>query len=140
MGIKLRFLAALAATGMVGAGAAIAAPAALDALGLGRWQLHEIGTGDAPRSVCVRDAMQLIQLYHPGIQCTRFTIDDAADHITIHYTCQGRGYGRTTIKVESGDLIKLDTQGIDPDGQPFDKTYEGRRTGACTPSAPPPRR
>jgi hypothetical protein len=138
MGMGIRLLAGLAAV-TIAVGAAPAGPAALGTIGLGRWQLHEIGTTDAPRLVCVRNSMQLIQLYHPGIQCTRFTIDDAADHVTIHYTCQGRGYGRTTISVESGDLIKLDTQGIDPEGQPFDKTYEGRRTGACAPPAPPRR-
>ncbi len=133
----IRFLAGLAAA-VFATGAAPAGPAALGTVGLGRWTLHEIGSPDAPRFVCARNAMDLIQLYHPGIQCTRFTIDDAADHVTIHYTCQGRGYGRTTISVESGDLIKLDTQGIDPEGQPFDKSYEGRRTGAC--GSTPPRR
>lgn len=128
-----RVLAAMAVMlGLAGGVAAAAGgPLALDELGLGRWQLHEIGSSDAPRALCVHEPLQLIQLFHPGVQCTRFTIDDAPDHTTIHYTCQGRGYGRTTITVENPNLIRLDTQGIDPDGQPFDIVYEGRRTGAC---------
>ena len=133
MGIRHRVLAGLVAAAASVAGVAIAAPFVLSGIGLGRWQLHEIGTANAPRLLCVRDPMQLIQLNHPGIQCTRFTIDDAPDHATIHYTCQGRGYGRTTISVENPNLIKLDTQGIDPEGRPFDVTYEGRRTGECSP-------
>lgn len=125
-------LAALAAMAGLGGGVATAAgPAALDRVGLGRWQLHEIGSTDAPRSLCVREPLQLVQLFHPGMQCTRFTIEDAPDYSTIHYTCQGRGYGRTTIRVEDSNLIKLDTQGIDPSGRPFDMVYEGRLVGAC---------
>ena len=128
-----RFLAAMVAALGIATGVAAAGPAALDTLGLGRWQLHEIGSADAPRLLCVHNPLQMIQLFHPGVQCTRFTIDDAPDHVTIHYTCQGRGYGRTTITLENPNLIRLDTQGIDPAGQPFDVVYEGRRTGACAP-------
>jgi len=132
MGKGKIILAAFAAAVGLGAGVATASgPAALDRLGLGRWQLHEIGSTDTPRLMCMHDPLQMIQLYHPGIQCTRFTIDDAPDHVTIHYTCQGRGYGRTSITVESANLIRLDTQGIDPAGRPFEIVYEGRRTGAC---------
>lgn len=136
-----RIIAGLGVAVALAAGVAIAGPQALAGLGLGRWQLHEIGAdADATggRAVCIRDPMEFIQLNHPGIQCTRFILDDAPDHITIHYTCPGKGYGRTTVTVESSSLIKLDTQGIGPGGQPFGATYEGRLTGACAP--PPPRR
>lgn len=132
MGKGKIILVAIAAAAGCGAGMAVAAgPAALERLGLGQWQLHEIGTMDTPRALCVRDPQQLVQLYHPGIQCTHFTIDDTPDHVTIHYTCQGRGYGRTSITLENPNLIRLDTQGIDPAGRPFEIVYEGRRTGAC---------
>ncbi|WP_375397259.1 DUF3617 domain-containing protein [uncultured Sphingomonas sp.] len=96
----------------------------------GQWQFHEFGNDGRRQSVCVRDPMALIQFYHPGIACTRFVIDDTANSATVHYTCPGRGYGRTTITTEDPQLIKLETQGI-AEGQPFDYTYEGRRTGAC---------
>ena len=134
MGNK-RLLAALTAAAGLIAGVAIAAPLGLTA---GRWQLHEIGTGAPARFVCVRDPAQLIQLNHPGVACTRFTIDDSPGHLTVQYKCAGAGYGRTTITVEQPDLIRVDTQGIAPNGQPFDMSYEGRRTGDCAP--PPVRR
>ncbi len=135
MGKGTIILAAFAAMAGLGAGVAMAAgPIALDRLGLGQWQLHEIGSADTPRLMCVHNPLQMIQLFHPRVQCTRFTIDDAPDHTTIHYTCRGRGYGRTTITLENPNLIRLDTQGIDPLGQPFDIVYEGRRTGACAPA------
>lgn len=132
MGMGKIIVAAFAAVAGLAAGMAMAAgPAALERLSLGQWQLHEIGSTDTPRLLCVRDPLQMIQLYHPGIQCTRFTIDDAPNHVTIHYTCQGRGYGRTSITLENPNLVRLDTQGIDPAGRPFEIVYEGRRTGAC---------
>lgn len=126
-------LAALAtATAGLTAGAALAAgQAALTGLQTGRWNLNEIGVEDAGRNLCVTNPQQFIQLYHPGMACTRYVIGDAPDKLTIHYTCQANGYGRTTVSVESPQLIKIDTQGIGPDGQPFDKSFEGRRTGAC---------
>ena len=133
MGMGKIIVAAFAAVAGLGAGMAMAAgPAALERLSLGQWQLHEIGATDTPRLLCVHDPLQLIQLYHPGVQCTRFTIEDAPNHVTIHYSCQGRGYGRTSITLENPSLVRLDTQGIDPAGRPFEIVYEGRRTGACT--------
>lgn len=125
-----RIVAASAALALLGAGVAFAAPLALAGLGLGRWQLHEIGATES-RTVCVHDARQLIQLHHPGLTCQHFSIEDTASRTTIQYTCPGKGYARTTVRVENGNLIKLDTQGFGPDGLPFDVTYEGRRTGDC---------
>lgn len=124
-----RLLAALAAAAGLAAGVAIAAPPL--GLSVGRWQLHEIGTGAPARFVCVRDPLQLIQLNHPGIACSRFVIDDSPGHLTMQYKCEGAGYGRSTITVEQPGLIRLDTQGIGPNGQPFDTSYEGRLSGEC---------
>jgi len=132
MGNK-RFWAAFAAAAGLAAGVAIAAPLGLS---VGRWQLHEIGVGGPPRLVCVRDPIQLIQLNHPGIACNRFVIDDSPGHLTVQYKCAGAGYGRSTITVEQPGLIRLETQGIGPDGQPFDTSYEGRLAGECGPGKP----
>ncbi len=129
-----RILTAFAVVAGLAAGVAIAAPLGLSP---GRWQLHEIGTGSPPRFVCVREPVQLIQLNHPGIACARYVLDDSPGHLTVQYKCDGAGYGRTTITVEQPGLIRLDTQGIAPNGQPFDTSYEGRLSGEC---APPPRR
>lgn len=128
-----KLLAACAAAAGLAAGVAIAAPLGLTQ---GRWQLHEIGTGAPSRFVCVRDPAQLIQLNHPGIACTRFVLDDSPGHLTVQYKCEGKGYGRSTITVEQPGLIRLDTQGIDPSGQPFDTSYEGRLSGDCAPGKP----
>ena len=121
--------AVLGAFGASLAGVAIAVP--ISTLSPGLWQLHEIGVTGPARPVCVTTPLDLIQLNHPGVACTRFTLDDVADHMTVQYTCQGKGYGRTTITVQEPGLIKLDTQGLGPDGRPFDIIYEGRRSGAC---------
>ena len=122
---------ATAAAGLTAGAAFGASQVALNGLQTGRWNLDEIGVQDPGRNLCVTSADQFIQIYHPGLPCTRYVITDAPDKVTIHYTCQGKGYGRTTVSVENPQLIKLDTQGIGPDGQPFDKSYEGRRTGIC---------
>lgn len=129
-----RFLVAMTAVATAGlwAVAALAGPlSALAGLQTGRWNLDEIGVDDRGRAVCFTAPVQLIQLNHPGEQCQHYVITNTADKATVQYTCQGRGYGRTTVSVENAQLIKLDTQGIGPDGLPFDKSYEGRRTGTC---------
>ncbi|MES2097411.1 MAG: hypothetical protein V4459_11700 [Pseudomonadota bacterium] len=130
-----RLLLALAAAGGLSATLAVALPlGALAGLQHGRWSLKEIGTASAPRLVCAPDPAELIQLNHPGDVCTRYTIDDTPNRVTIQYNCQKRGYGRTTITVENAGLMRLDTQGIDSAGQPFDTSYEGRFVGSCGPA------
>ena len=52
------------------------------------------------------------------------------DSATIRYTCPGRGHGLTTITVESGTVVRLQTQGLFH-GAPFDLDYEGRWQGRC---------
>ncbi|KQS05241.1 hypothetical protein ASG11_07390 [Sphingomonas sp. Leaf357] len=119
----------------LGCAVAVAAPAqgpslvALNGIQPGRWQLRDMDGGERT-SLCVADPRMLIQLRHPGAQCSRFVVEDLPKSATVHYTCPGAGHGRTVISVESGHLIRLRTQGI-ADGAPFDVNYEGRRTGAC---------
>jgi hypothetical protein len=133
-----RLWLAVAAVSGLAASIAVATPlSALAGLQHGRWSLKEIGAGTPPRLVCAPDPAELIQLNHPGEACARFTNDDAPNRVTIQYNCQKRGYGRTTITVENAGLMRLDTQGIDSAGQPFDTSYEGRFAGPC---APAPRR
>jgi hypothetical protein len=132
-----RHMAAALAAGLIGSAAVAAGPfAALAGLDRGRWQLKVIG-GATGRVVCAPDPLRLIQFNHPGPACARFAIEDAPNHVTIQYNCGPRGYGKTTITVQDRGQIRLDTQGISPDGRPFDASYEGRFAGAC---APPPAR
>ncbi|MEO5493220.1 MAG: hypothetical protein ABIR08_04245 [Sphingomonas sp.] len=135
MGVK-RIVAAALAAGLLGGAAMAGGPfAALAGLQRGSWQFKEIGSAMG-RVVCAPDPMRLIQFNHPGPACSRFAIVDAADRVTIQYNCGPRGYGKTTVTLTQPGQIRLDTQGISPDGRPFDSGYEGQYTGPCT---PPPR-
>lgn len=126
-----RLIVAGLAAGLLGAGASAAIPyAALHGLQRGRWQFKEIGAAKG-RILCVSEPIQMIQFNHPGPACERFTVEDAPDHVTIQYNCGARGYGRTTITVQQPGMIRLDAQGINPGGQPFDASYEGRFLGPC---------
>ena len=139
MGFRRKMRAASLGLLLVGAIAA-AAPAgapllvALTHIELGQWQLKELGVAAPSRLLCVSDPTMLLQLGHPGAQCSRFVIADMPGVATVHYTCPGAGHGRTTVSVETPRLIHLQTQGI-ANGEPFDFDYEARRTGNCALSA-----
>ena len=128
--MKLRYgLATLAAAGLFAAAAPAQAPfAMLSGLEKGRWTLIE--RGGANRSLCLGDASQLLQIMHPGAQCSRYTIVDTAGEVTVHYTCGRGGHGRTTIRMETPRLVQVGTQGM-AGGQPFSHDFEARRTGGC---------
>ena len=96
----------------------------------GSWQLRALDKSLPDRRVCINDAYDLIQLRHPGAACSRFVLTNEAQTATVHYTCSGAGYGRTTIKVETGQLIRIDSQGL-VNQSPFDMSFEGRRVGSC---------
>ena len=122
----------------VGAALAFAAPAfgggptlgMLDQLERGKWELRE--RSGQPQQICVPGGRQLIQLRHPGAQCSSFVIEDTASQVVVQYTCAGRGYGRTQIRRETNRLVQIDSQGV-VDGYPFDVSAEARRVGPCSP-------
>lgn len=117
----------------VGIGTSAAGRPSLEMLGRlneGRWELHR-RDGSIQR-LCIGDRVRLIQLRHPDSACTRIVIEDGINSVTVQYTCRGRGYGRTHIRREAGDLIQLETQGI-ADGFPFEFSAEGRWIGGCSP-------
>ena len=116
--------------------AVVAAPALaqaslamLDSLDKGGWELR-YRDGSTARKVCLRSGREFIQLRHRGSGCNRFVVEDGAREVTIQYTCRGNGYGRTSIRKETGSLVQIDSQGI-ADGKPFEFSAEARRTGAC---------
>ncbi len=113
--------------------AASGGPLAFAKIRQGAWQLRAVGESTPPRQICLSDPAELVQLHHPGVACSRFTIENTANVATIHYTCTGAGYGRTTIKVESGDLIRIESQGLMKQA-PFQDTLEARRSGECGPA------
>jgi hypothetical protein len=98
----------------------------------GAWQLRELGGSAAPQRICVRDPNELVQLRHPGVACSRFVLNNEAQSATVHYTCTGAGYGRTTVKIETPALVRIESQGL-VNGEPFQIAYEARRSGPCGP-------
>lgn len=101
---------------------------ALAKLERGQWTLRE-GAGER-RSMCISDPTVLLQIRNRGAGCSRFVIDNSPTSATIHYTCPGAGHGRTTIRVETPRLVRIETQGLDG-GAPFDLEIEARRIGSC---------
>jgi hypothetical protein len=123
----------------VAATAAAAVPTTAQAPGLamlgqlerGQWQIRDReAAGAAGRAICLGDARTLLQLRHPGATCSRFVVEDAADVVTVQYSCPGSGNGRTTIRRETNRLVQVETQGI-LNGAPFAAEYEVRRVGVC---------
>ncbi len=130
--MKTMALALMAAAAALVAPAAAQAPslAMLDGLERGLWQLRDRSGQGTPRTMCLGDARQLLQIHHAQRSCSRFVIADEAAEVTVHYTCTGAGHGRTTIRRETARLVQVDTQGI-ANSAPFSVAYEARRIGGC---------
>lgn len=94
----------------------------------GRWQLRD--SAGAPRSICLGDAALLVQLEHPGLSCEREIIASDKGGATVQYSCPGRGFGHTSIRIETPRLARIDTQGL-LDGRPFAYRSEARKVGTC---------
>lgn len=103
--------------------------AMLGTLTKGEWTVKQRG-GVPDRKICVRNGAELIQLKHREAGCNQFVVEDGAARVTVQYTCPGNGYGRTSIRRETGSLVQLESQGIH-DGTPFQFIAEARRTGTC---------
>lgn len=103
--------------------------AMLGTLSKGEWTIKPRG-GGPDRRICLRSGTELIQLMHRESGCNQFVVEDGAARVTVQYTCPGNGYGRTSIRRETGTLVQLESQGIH-DGTPFHLTAEARRTGSC---------
>lgn len=126
--------AAAAAAGLCLGATALASPAqaprltALADVRPGQWLLQEQGGNS--RSICIRNPETLLQMHNRRAACSRIVAENTANVASVHYTCPGHGNGRTTIKVETGRLIQIESEGVDG-GVPFSMNVEGRRTGAC---------
>lgn len=103
---------------------------ALTKLELGLWQVRDLDTQAAPLAVCIGDPFILAQIEHKGIACEREVVESGPAGGTIRYTCPGRGFGHSTVKVETPRLARIHTQGV-KGSQPFDYRLEARRTGSC---------
>jgi hypothetical protein len=126
--------------GLVVAAAAFTAPglsaerpslAMLDHLQPGQWEVRDRDPSGGRSRLCIESGRRLIQIRHMREACRSFTVQDTADSVTVHYTCPGNGYGRTSVRYESTQLVQLETQGI-AQGLPFNMRAEVRRVGACS--------
>ena len=123
---------ALAGLACLAGGAALAQGvqlAMLDRLEPGMWELRARQGGRTER-VCLDDGRRLIQLRHPNLPCRQFVVEDEATAVTVHYTCNGQGSGRTHLRFESPRLVQIETQGV-ASKLPFEFTAEARRIGSC---------
>ncbi len=124
---------ALGLAGLTAAAAPLIAAALtdLEALGQlerGKWQLRD--AAGEPRSICLGDPAALIQLEHGGIDCEPEILASDKGGATVQYSCPGRGFGHTSIRVETPRLARIDTQGL-ADGRPFSYRAEARKVGSC---------
>ena len=104
-------------------------PALLDTLRRGGWDLR-IRDDGSHQKICLRDGREFIQLRHRQPGCSQFVVEDKPGLVTIQYTCRGNGYGRTTVRRETDELVQIESQGIF-NGVPFSFRGEGRYAGAC---------
>ncbi len=132
----LKLAAVVVAGALLPAAIAIAPAAAqggtmamLDRLERGEWLIRPREGGEQ-RKICLRSGQELIQLRHRQAGCSRYVVEDNAGAVTVQYSCPGNGYGRTSIRRESGTLVQIESQGI-ADGRPFQFTAEARRVGSC---------
>lgn len=123
-------LPAIGAAALLGGAASAPAIQAFARVQPGEWVLHAFDRSVPDQKLCIDDAYDLIQLRHPGAACSRFVLTNEPGTATVHYTCAGAGYGRTTIKVESSQIVQLDSQGL-VNQSPFQISLEARRAGSC---------
>lgn len=124
-----------AATVLVAGGGAYAAQHKLmQNLRPGLWSLKEVGApaSQKGKSLCLTAAssLPLVQIEHGGATCTAYVLEDGAARLGVSYDCGARGHGVTHIRMETRQLLQLNTQGIKGDA-PFARQYEGRWTGQC---------
>ncbi|PEQ14118.1 hypothetical protein B2G71_00390 [Novosphingobium sp. PC22D] len=102
----------------------------LDQMAKGLWEVRVRGGEEPTRRVCLGNPRSLIQLRHHDLACARVVVNDKPGEVTVQYTCKGKGYGRTHIRLENPSLAQIDSQGIDG-GLPFAFAAEARRIGPC---------
>lgn len=103
----------------------------LDHLQPGQWEVRDRDLAGGRSRMCIENGRSLIQIRHMRETCRSFTVQDTAEAVTVHYTCPGNGYGQTSVRFESAQLVQLETQGI-AQGLPFNIRAEVRRIGTCT--------
>ena len=124
--------AAFILAGMTMAGAAVIAappkPAALAQAAPGLWEVAGYPGAKEPARECVADLAQLAQYEHRRQRCTSSLVSDRPPSTTIEYSCQGGGFGRSTLTMITPRSLRVETQGIS-DNLPFNYVLQARRVG-----------
>jgi hypothetical protein len=131
--LRRRWAFILGGIGLLALPAYAAAPslAALGKLEKGRWQVRELDNATPATSLCIGDPEVLLRYEHRSFPaCTSEVLDSAPAAGTIQYSCKGRGFGHSHLRVETPRTVRVDTQGFS-NGRPFSYRLEARRTGAC---------
>lgn len=112
------------------AGAALAAPLALNGVAGGRWEVSRSAQGTRGVKVCAPDPATLAQWEHRGSPCTRVVLSERGSETVIHYTCPAGDFGRSKLTVLTPRSLRIETQGIHR-GEPFFYHLHARRVGDC---------
>ena len=124
---------------IVAGAAALALPAqatapsidSLSKLEKGRWQVRELDGATETALLCVGDPAALLRFEHRGASgCSSEVVENAATSAIVQYSCQGRGFGHSELKVETPRSVRIQTQGIS-NGRPFSYRLQAQRVGAC---------
>jgi hypothetical protein len=113
--------------------ASAAAPtiAALAKLEKGRWQVRELDNAVAPTALCLGDPARLLRFEHRAVGgCASEILGNGPASATVQYNCRGRGFGHSTLRVETPRSVRVDTQGMSG-GRPFSYRLEAQRIGTC---------
>ncbi len=124
------------ATGLSSGTALAAGPLFADGFNPGQYRLRALDDPRAaPASICLRSPDLLARPVHRHIsKCTSRILTTEPDRATLHYRCDGHGWGRSVIRRETSSLFQIDTQGISGHA-PFATRFEARRTGECEKAA-----
>jgi len=126
-----RFLTASILACMGLAGAAIAArPGALAEANPGLWEISGYPGAKAPARECFPNVALLAQYEHRKQSCSSSIVSDHAPSSVIQYSCQGGGFGTSTVTMITPRSLRIETQGI-ADNLPFNYVLQARRVGDC---------
>jgi hypothetical protein len=103
---------------------------ALAKLEHGRWQVRSASQAAVQHSLCLGDPTLLFQLEHGLRGCSQQIVGADERRATVEYVCPGRGFGHTTVRVETSTTATIDTQGF-VDGHPFSYRATARKLSDC---------
>ncbi|QAY79606.1 hypothetical protein [Sphingosinicella sp. BN140058] len=130
--VSLRRAALISTCALAAPALAVAAGGltALAPLERGRWEVRDLDGGGPRPALCLGDPARLVQIEHPGPACPIEVLRSGNGEATAQYSCSGRGFGHTHIRVETPRLVRIDTQGLN-NGKPFSYRLEAKKAGRC---------